>query len=204
MANALVRPLEAAYRPLLPHALGPQTMLADGTATPGWIVILGGGNVEDSALPPLQQLSPASASRLGEGLRLHRLFPEAKLLLSGGTVHSRTLASAAQSLGEPRDRMELVPDVRDTEDEARAAHALLGQQRFVLVTSATHMPRAMALFRKAGMNPIPAPADYLGDNEPWSVRHLLNLFPHAYAAVLVERALHEYLGLVWTKLRGQA
>ena len=38
---------------------------------------------------------------------------------------------------------------------------IVGKDKFILVTSASHMLRAMALFRKQGMEPIPAPTDYM-------------------------------------------
>jgi uncharacterized SAM-binding protein YcdF (DUF218 family) len=203
VANAFVRPLESAYPPLLPHASTPLAAFEDGSAAPGWIVVLGGGNVEVPSRAPLQQLVPGSVARLTEAIRLHRLFPEAKLLLSGGTVHSRLLADAAQSLGVPRERMVLAPDVLDTEDEAKALHLIVGQEPMVLVTSAMHMPRAVALFREVGAIPVAAPTDYAGDTGSWSARNLLGLFPHAGAGAEIEHALHEYLGLLWAKLRGQ-
>ena len=37
---------------------------------------------------------------------------------------------------------------------------MIGREKFILVTSAAHMPRSMALFRKRGLQPIPAPADF--------------------------------------------
>jgi uncharacterized SAM-binding protein YcdF (DUF218 family) len=100
--------------------------------------------------------------------------------------------------------MVLESQSRDTIDEVRALHATLGQERFVLVTSATHLPRAMAMFEKAGMNPIPAPTDYLNADESADVGRLFALIPRAGAAGTIERALHEYLGLFWARLRGQA
>jgi uncharacterized SAM-binding protein YcdF (DUF218 family) len=92
----------------------------------------------------------------------------------------------------------------DTIDEVRALRALVGEERFALVTSATHLPRAMAMFKKAGMNPLPAPTDYLAADQPVGMGHVLGLIPHAAAGLMIERALHEYLGLFWAKLRGQA
>jgi uncharacterized SAM-binding protein YcdF (DUF218 family) len=59
----------------------------------------------------------------------------------------------------------------------------------------------MAMFRKAGMNPVAAPTDYLASGED---SDMLSLFPHAQAGLIVERALHEYLGIFWARMRGQA
>ena len=204
VGNAMVRPLESVYPPLLPKATEPRAHLDDGSAAPGWIVILGGGHTEDPTWAPLHQLADSARARLLEGIRLQRILRGSKLLLSGGYVHAPLLAEAAASLGVSRKQMVLGSDVLDTADEVRVLHALLKQERFVLVTSAVHMPRAIAMCRKAGMNPIPAPTDFLGNSEPWSFHSLLGLIPHAGPGVLIERALHEYLGLLWGKLRGQA
>jgi uncharacterized SAM-binding protein YcdF (DUF218 family) len=97
--------------------------------------------------------------------------------------------------------MVLESQSRDTIDEVRALGALLGKERFVVVTSATHLPRAMAMFKHAGMNPIPAPTDYLALH---AAPQIEDWVPHAGAGFMIERALHEYVGLFWAKLRGQA
>ncbi len=206
VARTLVRPLETAYSPLLPEATQVVSAMPDGSLPPRWVVVLGGGHIEGPSLSPVQKLSESSLVRLAEGIRLQRLLPESKLVLSGGgdsagETEAETLAGAGTSLGAPPDRMVLESQSRDTIDEVRALHAMLGQDRFALVTSANHLPRAMAMFRKAGMNPVPAPTDYLamgGDSD------LLGYFPHAQAGLTVERALHEYLGLFWARMRGQA
>jgi uncharacterized SAM-binding protein YcdF (DUF218 family) len=206
VARALVRPLETAYSPLLPEVTQAISTMPDGSPTPRWVVVLGGGHTEGLSLSPVDKLSESSLVRLAEGMRLQRLLPESKLVLSGGcdsrgTTEAETLAAAGASLGAPPDRMVLESQSRDTIDEVRALHAMLGQDRFALVTSANHLPRAMAMFRKAGMNPIPAPTDYLalgGDSD------LLGWVPHAQAGLTTERALHEYLGILWARIRGQA
>jgi uncharacterized SAM-binding protein YcdF (DUF218 family) len=206
VARALVRPLEAAYWPLLPEVTQAISTMPDGSPAPRWVVVLGGGHSESRSLAPLHQLSESSLVRLAEGIRLQRLLPESKLVLSGGgdgtgTTEAETLAAAGVSLGAPPDRMVLESQSRDTIDEVRVLRAMLGQDRFALVTSANHLPRAMAMFRKAGMIPVAAPTDYLASGED---SDMLSWFPHAQAGLIVERALHEYLGLFWAKVRGQA
>ena len=206
VARALVRPLEASYPPLLAEATQASATLPDGSPAPRWVVVLGGGHSESRSLAPIHQLSAPSLVRLAEGIRLQRLLPEAKLLLSGGgngaaTTEAQVLAAAGASLGAPQDRMVLESQSWDTIDEVRALRALVGQERFVVVTSATHLPRAMAMFKKAGMNPIPAPTEYLAIPE---ASRMVDWIPHAGAGFMIERALHEYLGLFWAKLRGQA
>ena len=206
VARVLVRPLEASYPPLLTEATQASTILPDGSPAPRWVVVLGGGHAESRSLAPIDQLSAPSLVRLAEAIRLQRLLPESKLLLSGGsngraTTEAQVLAAAGTSLGAPQDRMVLESQSWDTIDEVRALRALLGKERFVVVTSATHLPRAMDMFKKAGMNPIAAPTDYLALHEASGI---VDWIPHAGAGFVIERALHEYLGLFWAKLSGQA
>ena len=77
---------------------------------------------------------------------------------------------------------------------------MIGPEKIILVTSAAHMPRSMALFRKRGLEPIPAPADFRvrGAQRPVPGR----VFPHGSSLSEVEIAAHEYLGLAWAWLRG--
>jgi uncharacterized SAM-binding protein YcdF (DUF218 family) len=206
VARALVRPLERTYPPLLAEATQAVSTMPDGSPTPRWVVVLGGGHCEGRSLAPIHQLSEASLVRLAEGIRLQRLLPESKLVLSGGSDRMRAseaelMAAAGASLGAPPDHMVLEAQSWDTIDEVRALRAMLGEDRFVLVTSATHLPRAVAMFKKAGMNPIAAPTDYLISDEG---SDMFGLFPRAEAGWMIERALHEYLGLFWARLRGQA
>jgi uncharacterized SAM-binding protein YcdF (DUF218 family) len=78
---------------------------------------------------------------------------------------------------------------------------MIGRERFILVTSAAHMPRSMALFRKRGLEPIPAPADFRAPETQSSGPS--RFFPGAGALGQTQTALHEYLGLAWAWLRGE-
>jgi uncharacterized SAM-binding protein YcdF (DUF218 family) len=90
---------------------------------------------------------------------------------------------------------------KDTKDEARLIKNIVGNDRFVLVTSASHMPRSMALFKKLGMQPIPAPTDYWV-KERQGISPAM-FFPSSNGLRKAERAFYEYLGLAWANLRGQ-
>jgi uncharacterized SAM-binding protein YcdF (DUF218 family) len=88
---------------------------------------------------------------------------------------------------------------RDTAEQARLLAPLLSRDPFILVTSANHLRRSVALFRAQGLDPIPQPAGYLGRGRgPYG---LGRFFPNAYGLVRTERAWHEYLGLAWLWLR---
>ena len=112
------------------------------------------------------------------------------------------LARAAESLGIARSRMQLIVDVRDTEDESLAVRRIVGNEPFALVTSAWHMPRSVALFRHIGLGPLPCPADFTaraGDDIQW--QDLL------WDTGSIERstwAVRERLGYLWIWLRGRA
>ena len=75
-------------------------------------------------------------------------------------------------------------------------------RRILLVTSASHMPRAAAAFRKAGFEVTPAPADFQTGWDPLDVP--LEWWPNAHSLAYSDIALKEWLGLVLYRLRGWA
>ncbi|NQT55363.1 MAG: YdcF family protein, partial [Desulfobacteraceae bacterium] len=107
----------------------------------------------------------------------------------------------AVALGINDEDIVLESESMDTKDQARLIRKIVGENRFVLVTSASHMPRSMALFEKRGMRPIPAPIGH-SIKERQKITPAM-FFPSAGQIEKIERAFYEYLGLVWAKLRGQ-
>jgi uncharacterized SAM-binding protein YcdF (DUF218 family) len=200
----LLTPLEGRF----PALLHPETMAwqgGDGAAAPKWIVVLGGGHVSDSRLPATSQVSQAALGRVVEGVRLYKAIPGSKLLLSGGggydpVPEADVMARIAVLLGVKPQDIALERDSRDTEDEAALIAKMVGAEKLILVTSAAHMPRSVALFKKHGLQPIPAPADYLAKEAQGL--NLGRFFPSAGPLGQVESAWHEYLGLAWAWLRG--
>lgn len=195
-SNLLLRPLELKYPPLTDRKI-PEVK---------WVVVLGGGQTPDAKLPVTSQLSENSLVRLLEGIRIHNHLAESKLILSGGSFSgevalARTLADVAKTLGVKEKDMVLEETSQDTEDEAGLIEKIVEQDRFILVTSASHMPRSMALFEKRGLRPVPAPTDYHARETKFE--HLGTYFPSSRGLEKVEIAVHEYLGLLWGKLRGQ-
>lgn len=169
-----------------------------------WIVVLGGGSRSNQSLTPADRLGDASLKRLLEGIRLFRGLPKARLIVSGGDY--RGLSSDAQSMrqvalqfGLPASRLVLEESSWDTIDEVRFLKKELGQSPFYLVTSAGHMPRSVAMFKKAGTHPIAAPTDFQAVWEPLKVT---DFYPQTAALMNTERAFYEYLGLVWGWVRG--
>jgi uncharacterized SAM-binding protein YcdF (DUF218 family) len=184
----MMRELEAPYRVVA---------LSTDAPRPSAVVVLGGGHHRDPSRPPNFELSDVTTVRLVEGIRLWNLYPEAALIVSGGQGQAEALARTAVGLGVPEAKIEREGDSLDTADEARFLRTRLQGQPFLLVTSAAHMRRSLELFRAQGLTPTPAPADFLAvaDSDAGPV------WPTSSGLVLAERALHEFWGMIWLRLR---
>lgn len=192
VADRLLHPIEARYPPLhtWPHDQAPRA-----------VMVLGAGFQPHQPWTLTGQLSDSAVTRLTEGLRLWHQSPDTPLLLSGTDrrpeVPSMALgyAALAQELGVPEGRIHALTHPRDTGEESRAAAQLLGTgARLVLVTSASHMPRAITHFRAAGLDPIPAPTHYLALRDD---RNTLGYWiPSSRHLRKSERAFYEMLGML--------
>ncbi len=194
ISNALLRPLEHRYPPLV------ITHIGAGIPAVGFIAVLGGWGDDDPDVSVTSHVSPDLMVRLIEGVHLHREIPRSKLILSGGNDSAEGMTDVAEALGVSAEDILRLSEPRDTEDESRQIAPIVGPQQFILVTSASHMPRAMGLFRERGLQPIAAPTDYLAP------RHRLepdDLVPDGYKLFKSQMAFYEYLGLAWETLRGK-
>ena len=167
---------------------------------------MGGGTSSDPKLSVTDQLSGTSLVRLILGTRLHRTLSNSKLLLSGGSAFSSTpeasiMAKMAIELGTDKKKIVLEPKSKDTKDQASFIHNIIGNDKFILVTSASHMARSMALFQSKGMNPIPAPTGYHVKKTQKSKPTMF--FPSSNGIDKMERVVYEYMGTAWATLRGQ-
>ena len=168
------------------------------------VAVLGAGYAREVGQPPTAWLAPTGLERLVEGIRVLRLAPGSRMVVSGqgrpeGPSTAEVMERAAVSLGVEPMRIVRFDAPRDTAEEIAALRALAGRQRVVIVTSAEHMPRAMALATRAGLDAIAAPVSApIGDagGGASSVVPSVTALEHSSAAV------HEMLGLVWTQLVG--
>lgn len=170
-----------------------------------YIAVLGGGANLDPKLPPTSWLGQATLIRLIEGIRLHENIPGTKLILSGGSYlnvfsEAQLMSTAAQQMGVKAQDIIVEDKSRNTEEEAQLIKPVVDTEPFLLVTSASHMPRSILLFRKRGLNPIPAPTDYQATPPP--VKTALHWIPSASSLFATEKAFYEYLGIAWGKLKG--
>lgn len=172
-----------------------------------YVMVLGGWHEEDERVPVTSVLSSYSTARLLEGIRLWDANKTSKLILSGypglnGRIsNAQAMKNLALTLGVPEDDILLSPSPRDTREEAIAVKPLVENAPFALVTSASHMKRAMALFRKEGLLPVAAPTDYLAKDNGQSAWG--NYLPGANSLRVSERAIYEYAGYTWAKFTDQ-
>jgi uncharacterized SAM-binding protein YcdF (DUF218 family) len=179
----LIKPLEARFA--IPVSV---------TGVDGVIVLAGPENVELSERHSQPQTDEAG-DRLTTFLALATAHPGARLFYTGGgqaSVARKLLVDAGLSA----ERLQFDEISENTCASAAAARALFGAEpgeRWLLVTSASHMPRAVACFRANEWEVVPYPTDFRAGR--WRVDVLDNL-------ELVDTAAHEWVGLLYYRARG--
>ena len=182
-----------------PHPATPVEALPAADA----IVLLGGGM--EAAHPP-ERLYPdlnAAADRVWHAARLFRAGKAPLILASGGNLPWReidqpeaaVMAELLQEFGVPDVAIIVETSSRTTRENRDNSLPILRElaaHRVLLVTSALHMPRALALFEATGLDVIPAPTDFEVHERDRS--HPLRWLPDAQALADSSRALKEYLG----------
>lgn len=160
LGDLLIAPLENRF---------PRADLAGGDIT--GIIVLGGS--EDGRAGATRELAGLNeaAERFTEAVALARRLPDARIVFSGGSAavfakeppEAETAVRLLAALGVASERITLEPASRDTYENARFTARLIkpaAGERWLLLTSAWHMPRAIGCFRKAGV-PVEAwPVDF--------------------------------------------
>jgi uncharacterized SAM-binding protein YcdF (DUF218 family) len=190
LGNWLIYPLEQRF---------PPWDMSRGA--PDGIIILGGSIAPDVSAAHRQPALNESAERLTVVAMLARAYPKARIVFTGGNgdmfASGRTEAEFAlpllESFGIPRDRIQLESRSRTTAENAAFTRDLVAPkpgERWLLVTSAYHMPRAVGVFRKAGFAVEACPVDWrVGDD-------LLQPFPAVSDGLKRgDTAIREWIGL---------
>lgn len=175
------------------------------------VVVLGGGITPAPPDWPYPDLG-RGADRVWHAARIYRAGKAPRVIIAGGGLPwlgERTTEAAAMQqflsdLGVPAEAVSIEGQSRSTHENARRTAELLKQhdlRSVLLVTSALHLPRALATFRAAGIDALPAPTDFEVMPEP---PHPLRWLPDAEALFDSTRALKEYLGLWVYRWRGWA
>mgnify|MGYP002700092682 FL=1 len=184
-SNLLLRPIEHQYP------------IFDTSQTVDYVLVLGNQVNADSHMPVITHLSSAALERLLEGLRILNTQPNSKLIVSGydgGASKScaEVYAEVAVILGTEPSRIIQMPNPKDTREEAIEAKAIVKDSKIALVTSASHMPRALSYFETNKINAIPAPTNHLtprAHNSSWKF--------DSEGLLKSERAFYETLGRIW-------
>lgn len=172
----------------------------------------------EPAIPPQPTvwLDSATTNRLLFAVKLYREAKAPLVILSGGRLPwqkalppiSEGMAEVIELMGVPKSAVIQEPASGNTYENALDVKGLLQSRninRVLLVTSAMHMPRALALFRHQGIEAIAAPCDYLpvpaGGGTDWrSV--VIGLIPDVGSLDLTSKAEREFLGLAVYHLAG--
>ncbi|MCK6872728.1 envelope biogenesis factor ElyC [Enterobacter roggenkampii] len=196
VADGLLRPIENRY----PTWQGNQKV--------AYIVVLGGGYTWDPDWAPSSNLINNSLPRLNEGIRLWLANPGSKMIFTGAAAKTNPVSTAeagarvAESLGVPRSSIITLDSPKDTEEEAAAVKQAIGEAPFLLVTSASHLPRAMIFFEKQSLHPLPAPANQMAIDaplNPWE-----RVIPSPMWLMHSDRVGYETLGRLWQWLKGSS
>jgi len=165
------------------------------------VVVLGGAVDVDRSTRDRIEFNEA-CERIIEGAKLVREKRAKTLIVSGGSgdpqqqkIDEATfLAAFAKTLGVSPSSIIVQKKSRTTKEDAEYTAEILRRgniKSFFLVTTATHMRRAVGCFRKQGFEPTPYPVDFRAEPR---VTRVLSFLPSAEGLQLSTAAIHEYLG----------
>lgn len=202
IARHLAAALEEQYSPSTPPAPGHFDA----------IVVLGGGIYPKGTLRSGDELSHWSLERTLCGAELYQHGYAPSLLFSGGDgaifgtgpKEAPAMKQLAMRAGVPAQAIELENVSRTTYEGAVAVGRILEAKSVLLVTSAFHMPRALALFRKQGVDATPSPCGYLARHRRDTMDvTLFDFLPQVHAFETSSYAISEMAGMVLYRALGK-
>jgi uncharacterized SAM-binding protein YcdF (DUF218 family) len=203
LAQLLVWNLERQYPPLQTPPPSPKI---------DRIAVLAGYAEEFPGIPVTSCVSAQTLANMSEGLRLYRLVPKSKLIVSGGVVKegeravASVMADFLEQMGVPRGDLIVEGNSQNTYENLREIKSLVGTAPFILVASGCDMKRAVAVARKLQMNPIPASACIWTLQKNPSTATFSNWISNYFKnrgyvswnnLSRIQWAYHEYLGYIW-------
>jgi len=202
IASWVMWPLEARF---------PIPQIPDGSRDYAGIIVLGGAEDGSNSTGRGQLHVNEAGERITTASTLAMRLPQARLVFTGGVgaILSSPPGGAIAvrdywlSIGIPASRILIEDKSRNTYENATLTHALLAPkpgERFLLVTSAAHMPRAMGIFRRIGFDVVAYPTDFRVNlqEEPFQT---FNDFPAGLKRL--DEASKEWIGLVAYRLLGR-
>ncbi|MCW8934267.1 MAG: YdcF family protein [Gammaproteobacteria bacterium] len=154
------------------------------------IVVLAGFAENISSRSITANIYPASAYRVLEAARLYNSSPETlKIIITGEGEAVQLMSQVLVSLGVSTSKILIDNNSKNTADSAVYISELLNQQSFYLVTSAGHMPRAVAAFDRMKLSYIPSPTHYMSKENILATAYL----PTPRHLYISDMAISEYL-----------
>ena len=204
VATSLMGSLESWYQP---------TPLAPSNRFDA-IVVLGGGIDDTGSLRPTVEPSSYSRNRTTCGVDLFQQGHAPTLVLTGGDARvfgtgpkeAAEMKRWAMRLGVPESATMIDTDARNTYENATGTKRLIGPASILLVSSASHLPRAVPVFTKQGFRVTPAPCDYISQNLPresWDDIDLFDFMPSDVALQHNRDVVTELAGIVIYWLAGK-
>lgn len=177
---------------------------------PDGIVVLGGGIASTLSGDYDEPILTSDGGRITAIAKLARAYPNARILYSGGspnlfgagTPDGKYLLRLIDSFAVARERVAVEPRSRNTFENAVFSKEMANPkpgERWLLVTSAQHMPRAMGSFRQAG---FPVEAHPVA----WRTRPRTSITPGGVLSAglsSLDIATHEWIGLIAYRLTGK-
>jgi len=169
-----------------------------------YIHVLGSGYKLDSQLPAIGQLEPNTLVRLTEGIRIFNSLSKKTIITSGKAyLDSESQAEvsrrAAIELGVSPQTIKILQTPSSTMEEALALKANIGiKNSIIIVTDASHMPRATKIFKSIGLDPIPAPTNFRVKFGPNSYNGFS--LPSFKSMINMEIWLREFLATLYFEL----
>ena len=172
---------------------------------PEGIIVLGGAINDKVSQARQETVFDEGGERVTEAVVLAKRYPQARIVYTSGsssfTDPTSTEAAQARKLlsqmGIASERVTIEDKSRNTDENARFTAAIVHpqpSQRWIIVTSAFHMPRSMGIFEKAGFNPIAYPVAFRTQGR-WRDDLRLTFDPVRNLRIF-EIAVHEWIGLV--------
>lgn len=190
MAFWIMSHLEYAYPP------GQETVTGKA---PDTMVVLSGYAKVNPLIPISGHVNVSSGFRVLEAARIFHRTRRMTVFISGNDEVPLIMRDLLVDMGVPEKSITTDAVSFNTYESAVNLRDRLMGKRFYLVTSAGHMPRAMGVFQKQGLEPVPAPTNYLSTP---SVRDWSMLSNGQHLAIS-DLGVHEYLGLIWYRLLGR-
>lgn len=166
------------------------------------IILLGGSFSLAETKERGEPVFNKAGTRIYQGMDLARKFPRAKLIATGNAIEGEWSERIFLDNGFARDRIIIDSDSRVTHDHGPLLKKLIDpSKKYILVTSAFHMPRSLGLFRKQGFNVSPYPVDYHTPHHMSALFWLSSVLQRS-TPMAFKQACIEWAGLVGNYIKG--